>query len=59
MFEQERDFKKARLEMEKQEFNFKLGQGGGLRKTTISSQIQQGKTEEKIKAFLEDLKDYM
>ena len=43
--------------MEKQELNFKLCQGGDLRKTTISSLVQQGKTAEEIKAFLEDLKD--
>ena len=40
MFEQERDFKKDRLEMEKQELNFKLGQGGDLRKTSISSLVK-------------------
>ena len=52
MFGQERDFKKALPEMGKQELNFKLGQGGDFRKTSISSLVQQGKTVEEIKAYI-------
>ena len=51
MFGQEKYFKKARPEMEKQELNFKLGQGGYLRKTSISSLVQQGKTVDEIKVY--------